>query len=581
MVANHNYPIGNRDTVHAYAGSELIGPFLTSLDTKLARTIKALYLGGSHRELLQLKMSSPSTYTNIDLFRRDYAAISLLSKLDCLDTDVDKKAVALEKFYESELLCQATDRRLLQKLHGDNLNSITTPALLFAAQKKIADLLGPFSWDVVSEGFGFSSGASTRLPRSRGDAYYKLAGTPAVTRRAALAALAAIHSSPSWRESMQAVHGRQSDPFTWLEIVPGADLQTVPKNAKTDRVICIEPDMNMYLQKGFGNYFRSQLKHVGISLDDQTRNQKLARVGSRDGSLATIDLKAASDSISFRLVETLLPREWFQNLDLVRSEIVLDDDYIPHKLVKFSSMGNGYTFELESLIFWALSSACADHSSDRTVSIYGDDIIVATSVAGSLIELLEYCGFSTNIEKTFVSGPFRESCGKHYFLGVDVTPFYVKESISSVDRKFWFANSIRRWAGRECEVADPRYYASWQIAVNTIPKKLRRWIPDGFGDMGLICTFDELDRKVRKKRNGFFRILANQEVTHDIRRVYDLTAYVRAGCCYDFCGEYLSRLMVKRWKPRFKRTVLRASQWTDAPLWPSVVSGSMLSIVRP
>jgi hypothetical protein len=92
-------------------------------------------------------------------------------------------------------------------------------------------------------------------------------------------------------------------------------------------------------------------------------------------------------------------------------------------------MGNGYTFPLETLIFWGLAAACCDRDSDATV--YGDDIIIPSDRFELLAEILRYAGFILNVGKSFHVGPFRESCGKDYFKGIDVRPFYAKGWVSA------------------------------------------------------------------------------------------------------------------------------------------------------
>lgn len=99
------------------------------------------------------------------------------------------------------------------------------------------------------------------------------------------------------------------------------------------------------------------------------------------------------------------------------------------QLEKFSSMGNGFTFELETLIFWALVESLRDLRSQTggRVSVYGDDIVCPSDIATDLIELLDFCGFEVNTKKSHWAGLFRESCGEHFFRGKNVTPIYQKE----------------------------------------------------------------------------------------------------------------------------------------------------------
>jgi hypothetical protein len=55
------------------------------------------------------------------------------------------------------------------------------------------------------------------------------------------------------------------------------------------------------------------------------------------------------------------------------------------------------------------------------VRVYGDDIIVPADYAASVIRSLEDFGLRVNADKSFWTGRFRESCGKEYFAGDDVS----------------------------------------------------------------------------------------------------------------------------------------------------------------
>jgi len=236
-------------------------------------------------------------------------------------------------------------------------------------------------------------------------------------------------------------------PEDLFKIVPGNKLDYVPKNYKSDRTIAKEPSMNMFIQKGFGSVIRKRLKRKGINLNDQSTNQFLAGLGSVTGSLATIDLSMASDCVSVELVRFLLPRDWFDGLDACRSKSGVDESGRIVTYQKFSSMGNGFTFELESLIFWAIVSSVCDIRytgiGRESISVYGDDIICPSAAARDVLRVLAVCGFEANLDKTFYEGPFRESCGKHYHNGHDVTPFYWKKSINDLHSLVVLHNRVR------------------------------------------------------------------------------------------------------------------------------------------
>jgi hypothetical protein len=251
----------------------------------------------------------------------------------------------------------------------------------------------------------------------------------------------------------------------------------------------------MFLQKGIGRMIRRRLRRRGLLSDTaQQQNAELAREGSVDGTLSTIDLSSASDSIHLELVRELLPFDWVEAIENSRSPYCVLPSGELKLLRKVASMGNGYCFELETLIFWALAEACSLllDASDRRCAVYGDDIIVPTSVAQALLPVLEDCGFSVNLKKTFLQGPFRESCGKHYFLGVDVTPFYVRAPIDSIERVFWAANSVKRFSRLPGWGLDERFKLVHEFLVSRVSPFWRRmYVPEGYGDGGFIGDFDE------------------------------------------------------------------------------------------
>nr|UJQ85551.1 MAG: hypothetical protein 3 [Leviviridae sp.] len=220
-------------------------------------------------------------------------------------------------------------------------------------------------------------------------------------------------------------------------VVRGSKLDTVPKNSTTNRTICIEPSLNMYYQLGAGEILSKVLQrhhNIDISLQPE-RNRAYAKIGSLYGSYATIDLKSASDTISTALVKELLPRSVYATLDFIRSKETKTVDGEFFKLNMFSSMGNGFTFPLQTLIFATLVRAyylCNSISVTRDnilqYSVFGDDIICRNEAFDGVCSFLEYCGFTVNREKSFNSGSFRESCGSDFFKGYDIRGIYLKES---------------------------------------------------------------------------------------------------------------------------------------------------------
>lgn len=258
-----------------------------------------------------------------------------------------------------------------------------------------------------------------------------------------------------------------------VEIHPGK-LAFVPKSAKTFRAVVVEPSLNSMFQLGIGDYMAARLRRFGVDISDQSLNQRLAREGSLSGALATLDLSSASDTIALELVYMLLPVDWALFLAKFRTGKISYEG-VDIRLEKFSSMGNGFTFPLETLIFYALACACANENDVLNVNAYGDDIIVPTYCYGELCELLRCVGFITNKSKSFADGPFRESCGADYLSGIDIRPSYIKDALSGFDL-FRLHNQYARRG--EVDAAN--------LVLTFLDPTLQRWGPDGYGDGHLI-----------------------------------------------------------------------------------------------
>ncbi len=401
-----------------------------------------------------------------DCLRVTHLKDQFLSKFVSNETDPAsvRRQRAINKWLAVERDNEATNDRLLTT-HGDYniLPRVRWSTFLEKLQSIVHDMLGdtvPF--DAL---YGaFSGGASTSRARTESHPAGKYLGEADITSAARIWFDSMFESCAGWNSFRESLSIRE---------VNGNVLFTVPKNTTIDRCAAKEPDLNMFLQKGVGNYLRSRLRSRGIDLNDQSKNRRLARIGSITGDLATLDLSSASDSVSCSLVELALPHLWYSFLNGLRSPVTMIDGE-EHVNEMFSSMGNGFTFELESLLFYSVARTCAYFRGiSGIISVYGDDIICPTTLADDLTWVLEYLGFSVNTEKSFASGPFRESCGGHYHDGVDVTPFYLRKPIATLTDIIHMANAIREWSDRiGIGVLDPCLEDTWAWLQSHIPQSL-------------------------------------------------------------------------------------------------------------
>ena len=458
----------------------------------LTRLQQALnYQTPMSKEPIPFGLELPSLENDSEAFCLDYLLSEFLSKYDDGKSSELKRDSALEKFRTAEDHCRDTNRRLYyDRYHGPFFKGRDPQHVLYIAARKISAILGEFCWNAAADRMGWGPGSTTRLSRRHGNAAYKYTGNPDSTQGNLACAYAVIQHNDLWFEALSLT----GKPL--VNIVEGNKVITVPKNYKTDRAIAVEPCMNMFVQKGIGSLIRSRLKRWGVDLNSQKRNQDLALIGARDGTLATIDFSMASDTVSHELVRQLLPPDWLDALGQCRSPIGVLPSGERIVYQKFSSMGNGYTFELESLIFYGLALACAelDGAETHQIAVYGDDVIVPSATAPFFLEIASYCGFIPNMKKTFLDGPFRESCGKHYFRGDDVSPFYVRRPLEKVTDVFLLHNNVFRFAQRARLSSEVRaslgQFSKWLRGL--VPSKWRKpRLPDGFGDGAFIGTFDE------------------------------------------------------------------------------------------
>jgi len=265
--------------------------------------------------------------------------------------------------------------------------------------------------------------------------------------------LYAIMSNPTWYAAE-----KLRDQKYGHSMVEGNRLSFVPKTKEKSRTVCTEPVLNMYVQKGIGSFLEKVLwKQFKIDLSKQPElNRKLARAGSIDGSFATIDLSCASDSISLELLEQILPPYFYEWLKISRSPHVVYPDGHVGQLYMVSSMGNGFTFPLQTLLFATIVMACYKvlgikpeilKTGPVNFGIFGDDIIVRKDSYAFVIKALKLFGFTINDHKSFNCGHFRESCGGDYWKGHDVRGLYLKSLRTRAD-VYSILNRIIRWTAR-------------------------------------------------------------------------------------------------------------------------------------
>jgi hypothetical protein len=420
---------------------------------------------------------------------------------------IDTRAVAWSKAVEAEALCLETNQIFRKYFRGGFCFPLDVESVLFRAQRKISAILGDLP-SLEDLKLRFGPGATTQVKKKDASARRKLAQKFSCSEDAIRYLPELLAELPLWSGV-----SLTKDSVTVPVTVERGRVDFVPKTAKTDRTIAVEPMLNSMVQLAIGDYMAVRLRSAGVDIRDQTRNQRLAREGSITGALATLDLSSASDTIASGLVESLLPFEWWDFLRAFRTGVVSSPDG-DIRQQKFSSMGNGFTFPLETLIFFSLAEACCESEDYEKVSVYGDDIIVPVYAVPLLTKVLTSCGFLVNASKSFSSGPFRESCGKDYLLGTDVRPCYIKDALS----------------GQSCFVLHNFYVRTEQpepaAYIRTlIDESLAIYGPDGFGDGHLLGDYTPVPSNRERGWGGY---------TFETYTFKERRAFYRLGADYVF-----------------------------------------------
>jgi hypothetical protein len=260
-----------------------------------------------------------------------------------------------------------------------------------------------------------------------------------------------------------------------------AKVVLVPKDSRGPRLISCEPLELQWLQQG---QMRTIVPHLEshpltaghVNFTNQTINRQLALTGSRDGSLATLDMKDASDRVSWELVAYLFPGAWVDALYATRSPRTKLPDGTIVNLNKFAPMGSAVCFPVEALIFWALCVSvvsCTRNISlvqaSETIYVYGDDIICSSEDHAAIRQCLPEFDLKVNDDKCCTGKTFKESCGCDAYKGVDVTPTKVR----SVWCNRLGVESYESWVAYSNAFYDRGYYGTAEFIEERI-QKIRR-----------------------------------------------------------------------------------------------------------
>lgn len=220
-----------------------------------------------------------------------------------------------------------------------------------------------------------------------------------------------------------------------------ARVSTVPKSYKTYRTIAVETVEKQSDQQCVRAALEKALdKSVGLHAP--IHNQGINGLLASNLNYATIDLHAASDSLSWWLMHEILPRPVYADCAFARSYYLIMPNTGRVINPLFCTMGNGFCFALETAVFLAISRAAVKCYcnftglawNDDYVYAYGDDIIVLAEAYATVVDWLQALDFIVNNDKSFSTpSPFRESCGYDWFDSQSVTSIYWPRAVIKRD----------------------------------------------------------------------------------------------------------------------------------------------------
>lgn len=473
------------------------------------------------------------TFVSTYAFASDHQIASLVRKYPFSGRDESTRYAAVLSFLVTEEANEATNRRWRDE---------EPSGFFYTLASRLEDLLGPCpDMDAVIERGNWGPGTTVDFPFGSDLTGVELKAVAPVTHMFHNSNLLprVLERVPLWGKTLATTYPDQK----FGEVVGASKQSTVPKNAITQRVIFVEPLLELFIQAGIGSFLREALKREQRDLDKAWYTcQELALAGSVTGMYCTVDLSAASDSICICPLKALLSGcesgKWFSLMDQVRSKYgdivapsgagtTLELQAVRHRFQLFSSMGNGFTFELESVLFYAVITSIVPgiwvkHNGATVlrwphVGVFGDDLAFPVAYAPQVVSTLEWLGFRVNLRKSYFSGPFRESCGRDFFNGADVRPLFLTRRydngaliIELANRVLMRGSSVGHFGEITSRLSDDRWAPIHRHVVRAIPKIIQ----------GLQSTPDHVPQGL-----WLGEFLGRRDTTSGVPRAYKLIKF--------------------------------------------------------
>ena len=351
-----------------------------------------------------------------------------------------KRYIFLHDKFSNQQLVELTERKFIQtqeRIAAPKELTFRASRVIAAARKHVRRILGEYDPDEHMEACRFGNNAAVGHPSTR--RYLDLKASGPLTGSA---------EHIAWFKSQLKLQKNYLLRDMLIESNPAKDLDdryvlcdslkltNVEKTFKARRSIMANTLLGGFYTYGLGKVMQHRLVGEGLNIRYlQKRHRRMVLAMSKSLRLVTADLSSASDSFTIALVMALLPRKWWQVVNLGRISKVEINNKL-YRLESFMTMGIGFTFQLQTLLFYCLLRGVEDCLGKRGfVSVYGDDLIYRTEIHPYVNQIFNDLGFLLNEDKTFVKESFRESCGADAYCGCDVRPFQPEGQSQLLSRK--------------------------------------------------------------------------------------------------------------------------------------------------
>jgi len=460
--------------------------------------------------------------------------------------------------FEEDAMSESEILELSKKKFLDNqerINSLEFPIddkrftlISMGAREHIAQILGLFSkFDILREAtFGKKSSVGIPMRNACEGARYE---APITGSRDLITWFDKIYSC--WNRPAYNYAKERAGGNTMYREIDTLEVVFVDKKWNSKRMIVPNTTLGTLYSSGVGRAIEERLRRAKYDIRTlQGTHGELARFGSITGSLVTADQSLASDNITTKLIDWVLPREWASACKLGRINKMKLDDLL-FETNTFSTMGIGFTFPLQTLVFLGILLSIRDFcglGKDAVVSVYGDDLIYDVRMHNVVTEVFPQFGLVINADKTFSEGYFRESCGQDYYRGVDVRPFMLarKDNRDAKKRRFeaYLYKTVnglrRRWS--DSEIPGTLKLLE-ELLVLTRGRETYLVVPKDFPDTSGIKAIDwnfsdhTLAQRPRRNMNGVhnFRYLAFEaSKREEVRATPYLFLALRASSGVDY-----------------------------------------------